>query len=423
TGGPGELQVIAGRDINLGDQLGISSIGNTANTALPDSGADIFVMAGFDGSASYDAFINLYFTADSSYRGEIISFMNQRGFSFAADQFDAALAAFNALGVTQQRSLVMQGFFNEITLSASRAAAEQNNKLDDSDTERYGYSRGLDAIATLFPGSVLERREADEGEITSGNVIVTGGYAYTLDEHPAMQGDVSLTSSRIRTTDDNSDLSVLVPGGKFNVGLASATAEDDGVMTFGKGDINIFALDNVAVNQSRIQALNGGDMSIWSSLGDIDAGRGSKSVLSLPEPVLILDEQQNRIYQEYPAVVQGSGIRSACFDADCSAGNIILAAPAGVIDAGDAGINSAGNLTLATDTVLNAGNIEAGGESVGFSTETSAMGLDLGNLSSAGTDATSTVSGEEAADAFNNAAVAILQVEVMGLEDDDKPAP
>ena len=101
----------------------------------------------------------------------------------------------------------------------------------------------------------------------------------------------------------------------------------------------------------------------------------------------------------------------------------MLAAPAGVIDAGDAGINAAGNLTLATDTVLNAGNIEAGGDSVGFTTETSALGLDLGNLSSAAGDSTSTVAGDDAADAFSNAAVAILQVEVMGLEDDDKPAP
>jgi filamentous hemagglutinin family protein len=426
-GGPGELQVIAGRDIDLGDREGILSVGNNVNPALPDSGADVFVMAGVDGDAAYTDFINRYFTANSAYSTDLIDYMNQRHFSFASDEFDAALAAFYASGVTQQRSLVMQSFFKEITASASRAAAEQNNKLDAGDTERFGYSRGLDAIATLFPASVLERRVANAGETNSGNTIVTGGYAYTLDPIPARHGDVSLISSTISTYDDDSNLNVLIPGGLLNVGLTIATNDSKekpiGLMTFGNSDVNIYTLGDVAVNESRIQSLNGGDMSIWSSLGDIDAGRGAKSVLNKPQPILILDEQQNRIYQEFPAVVQGSGIRGACFDAGCEGGDIVLAAPAGVIDAGDAGINSAGNITLATDTVLNAGNIEAGGDSVGFTTETTAMGLDLGNLSSVGGDSTSTVAGEDAVEAFSNAAVAILQVEVMGLEEDEKDNP
>jgi len=164
-------------------------------------------------------------------------------------------------------------------------------------------------------------------------------------------------------------------------------------------------------------------MSIWSSLGNIDAGRGAKSVLSTPPPRLVIDEQAGSIYQVFDAVVQGSGIRSACFEAGCESGNIVLAAPAGVIDAGDAGINAGGNLILATDTVLNAGNIEAGGDSVGFSTETTAMGLDLGNMANAAGDSSTTLVGDDAAEAFNNAAVAILQVEVMGLESDGTLAP
>ena len=46
-------------------------------------------------------------------------------------------------------------------------------------------------------------------------------------------------------------------------------------------------------------------------------------------------------------------------------GNVDLIAPTGVIDAGDAGIRSAGNLTLAATQVLNASNIAVSGSSAG----------------------------------------------------------
>ena len=46
-------------------------------------------------------------------------------------------------------------------------------------------------------------------------------------------------------------------------------------------------------------------------------------------------------------------------------GSVDLLAPAGVIDAGDAGIRSAGNLTLAATQILNASNIAVSGTSAG----------------------------------------------------------
>ena len=46
-------------------------------------------------------------------------------------------------------------------------------------------------------------------------------------------------------------------------------------------------------------------------------------------------------------------------------GSVDLIAPAGVVDAGDAGIRASGNLTIAATQVLNAGNIAVGGTSTG----------------------------------------------------------
>jgi hypothetical protein len=46
-------------------------------------------------------------------------------------------------------------------------------------------------------------------------------------------------------------------------------------------------------------------------------------------------------------------------------GDVDLIAPTGIIDAGDAGIRVSGNINLAAVTVVNAGNISAGGTSTG----------------------------------------------------------
>jgi hypothetical protein len=46
-------------------------------------------------------------------------------------------------------------------------------------------------------------------------------------------------------------------------------------------------------------------------------------------------------------------------------GDVDLIAPSGIVDAGDAGIRSSGNINIAATQVLNAGNIQSGGASTG----------------------------------------------------------
>jgi len=46
-GGPGSLVVLAGRDVDLGFSAGITTVGATVNPSLPDTGADISVIAGY----------------------------------------------------------------------------------------------------------------------------------------------------------------------------------------------------------------------------------------------------------------------------------------------------------------------------------------------------------------------------------------
>jgi len=419
--GPGELQVLAGRNIDLGDQKGIVANGNNVNPALSNESASLLILAGLGKQgADYISFIDKYFTAESEYSEKLINYMAEHGQAGLA--FNSALAQFKALDEKNQRKFVLNAFSNEYSQSGIRAAQEQNGSV--SDNEIYGYSRGLDAIDTLFPGTVQNRREANEGEVTNGDLIVTGGFAYSItDNNPQYSGNISMVSSAIQVQDNNADIFTFAPGGFVNVGLSVITGKDiieKGIINKGNGEINVFSQGDVSVNQSRIQALNGGDISIWATKGDIDAGKGAKSALTIPPPRLIVDPKSGSVTQVFDAVVQGNGIQTACFDKGCIDGSAILTAPAGVIDAGDAGIRSGGNIFLATNTVVNANQIEAGGNVSGDVGAASALGADLGGLdvNRSGESAATELVAEDASAQYGAGSVAILQVEVMGLSGD-----
>ncbi|MBK7767159.1 MAG: hypothetical protein IPI44_14290 [Sulfuritalea sp.] len=59
-GGPGRLDIIAGRDIDLGTSAGITSRGNLANPYLPDTGAGLRVVAGNAATLDVPAFVDRY---------------------------------------------------------------------------------------------------------------------------------------------------------------------------------------------------------------------------------------------------------------------------------------------------------------------------------------------------------------------------
>ena len=103
-------------------------------------------------------------------------------------------------------------------------------------------------------------------------------------------------------------------------------------MTAGGGDVSVLVRDNVTVNTSRIFTLVKGDETIWSSLGNVDAGRGAKTATSTPVPVYYLDAN-GQVQVDVSSAISGSGILAT--------GTANIAAPKGEINAGDAGIKAA----------------------------------------------------------------------------------
>jgi hypothetical protein len=149
-----------------------------------------------------------------------------------------------------------------------------------------------------------------------------------------------------------------------------------GVLTTQGGAVRSVLSGNFSINQGKVLTAQGGDILIYSAQGSIDAGRGAKTSLSTPPPQRrpILDAEGNEVGVEIviPASAAGSGIQTLSSDPDGlgpavqpPAGDIYLFAPAGKIDAGEAGIRSSGNILVNAQVVLNASDIKAAGASQG----------------------------------------------------------
>ena len=120
-------------------------------------------------------------------------------------------------------------------------------------------------------------------------------------------------------------------------------------------------------------AADGGDILVWATRGDIDAGRGAKTAISAPPPKITFDPQTGAPIIEFPAAFTGSGIQTIATTEGRKPGDVDLFAPRGVVNAGDAGI-VAGNLTIAATAVLGADNIQVSGVAVGVPVDTGGLG-------------------------------------------------
>ena len=236
----------------------------------------------------------------------------------------------------------------EMLFTALRETGRDSNKAESAYAG--DYARGYAALELLFPG------------IGAKNSDGTRHY----------QGDLDLFASRVKT-ERGGDIEFLLPGGELFIGLSNTpdilVNKDNvgnnvlGMVTVADGDIRGFARDDILVNQSRILTVAGGDVLLWSSEGDIDAGKGKKTATAVPPPIVIFDPKTSTFKQELQGAASGSGI-GALSTGGTAAGDVDLIAPNGTVNAGDAGIR-AGNLNIAAQVVLGADNITVSGTSSG----------------------------------------------------------
>ncbi len=81
---------------------------------------------------------------------------------------------------------------------------------------------------------------------------------------------------------------------------------DQGILTEGGGNIQMFAHDSVTLGTSRIFTLRGGNEIIWSSTGDIAAGTSSKTVASAPPTRVSIDPQSADLKNDLAGLATGA---------------------------------------------------------------------------------------------------------------------
>jgi filamentous hemagglutinin family protein len=412
-GGPGRLEVTAGRNIDLGASAGIVSRGNLDNTALSAGGADIQVAAGVGAKGiDYAGTVDRLMEKLAAGKPDDTTLWLARWLAGneTLDETDAlaAVRAVDLLDAESQRTRV-----RDMLYTAIRTAGRDSLKPDS--VYAANYARGYAALELAFPGI--------------GDQDPDGSFKN-------YQGDINLFASRIKT-ENGGNIEFMVPGGGLVVGLSNTpenltdiskiTSSKDkgtlGMVTVADGAIRGFARDDILVNQSRILTVGGGDILLWSSAGDIDAGKGKKTASSVPPPVIKVDADGN-VTQELQGAASGSGI-GALSSGGVAAGDVDLIAPKGTVNAGDAGIR-AGNLNIAAQVVLGADNITVSGTSAGTPVaDTSAITASASGATTAGGgDVSSTLAAmnQSATDAAKSAQAlsnsfkpSFVRVDVLGF--------
>lgn len=179
-------------------------------------------------------------------------------------------------------------------------------------------------------------------------------------------GNILVYGSQYKT-EQGGAVDLMAPKGSVIAGLSSIpfylqskAASENGIFTVRGGEIRVLVGQDFIVNQGRVFTLGGGDITMISQYGNIDAGRGSKTASSAPPPLLTTDASGNTKI-DISGSISGSGIATLKTSEKQASSDVVALAPRGIFDAGDAGVRSTGKVQIEAAVVLNANNITAAG--------------------------------------------------------------
>lgn len=413
--GPGSLLVSAGRTLDLGFSRGIETTGNLTNPALAEQGANILILAGIGegtrqagfltevfgapldplkalpggpGAAQITAADDLVLTALTGLLNQVAQNQLETTDLLGDDASEVQIAALNrsldALLIRLRQAGALAAGPDKIgnqellVTGTSELLPEASQVLTDLLTVDATLADRLNELPEAagqllaMEGFFNELRKSGEeagAAIASGAVVdYSRGFAAIEQLFPAQgnySGDLSLLFSKIYSV-DGGEIDIVVPGGAINAGVnVKPPAADNkgpgglGIVAQGEGELNVFSNGSFLVNASRAMTLGGGDLTAWSSVGDIDAGKGAKSAIAAPAPNITVDSNGN-VKVDFAAAVSGSGIRTVAAGGDTRLANAFLIAPNGEVSAGDAGIDVAGSVIIAAPRVVGLDNIQGG---------------------------------------------------------------
>jgi filamentous hemagglutinin family protein len=322
-GGQGVLEVLAGRNVDLGTGAnlvdgrgkGVTSIGRSKNPFLPFDGAELVVLAGVGGTLGSPAI------------GLASSILDFSGLSGGTPSTELQ-------AITSLKNLFVD------LARIGEAALETND-----------YSEAVKLVDSLF--------------------------------RAAGSGDLQTRARDIRTASGGA-ITIATPGGGVTMAsdIFGNPLTPPGIVTEYGGAISILTNGNVDIGQARIFTLRGGDLTIWSSSGDIAAGNAPKTVVTAPPTRVLIDATSADIQTDLGGLATGGGIGVLAAVEGVEPGAVNLIAPEGTVDAGDAGIRATGDIKIAASAVVNADNISSGGTTAGAPSSPSVAAPNIGGLTS-----------------------------------------
>ncbi|WCM25948.1 filamentous hemagglutinin family protein [Sphingomonas sp. QA11] len=440
-GGPGAFDVEAGRDIRLVNTLGLTptsvanankaglggalstatgivAVGNANNPYLPQEGADVDVIFGVAKGVDNAGFIAAYVdpaVTTPAVQNALVAFMEAWGEGAGIDTglvkdkpsitltTGQAWAQFQALPAAAQ-----QRFNRQILASVLREVGADYN--DPSSPYFHQYARGYQAINTLFPASLGYTANS-----------LNGGAQGALT--PVSTGNLDIRSSTIQTQ-QGGNVNIMGPGGGALVGGNAAppptgkATSTQGVLTLEQGAIDIFTDTSLLLAQSRIFTEQGGAITIWSSNGDVNAGKGAKTTTDVPPPIYVCSTD---FYCTLDArgQVSGAGIATLQTLPGAASASVELIAPRGTVDFGAAGVRSSGNLIVAAQYVVNAANAQVQGQTIGVPTNAVNVSANLAASNSAAAAATQAAEAMQQARRNDQPSIFIVTIDGFGPDSDN----
>jgi filamentous hemagglutinin family protein len=191
--------------------------------------------------------------------------------------------------------------------------------------------RGSYPLASLFGTGEVFEHGADIAITTTGNH--SAGETATGD----LIGDLDMYSSSIASL-AGGNISIFA-GGDVNAGSADFsvnTLSARGIYSTSGGNVSVYAGGNINVNGSRIATYDGGNVTVESLNGDVNAGNGGTGFVGVQQ--YNVNPDTHAVIAE-SATIPGSGILTTTFlDSQNVVGNILVVTPNGNIIASAGGI-------------------------------------------------------------------------------------
>ncbi|KGM39973.1 hypothetical protein JY96_07785 [Aquabacterium sp. NJ1] len=397
--GPGELQVKAGRQMDLVEAGGVRTIGNKYNTELSADSAKITLAAGMAKTLDVDTFAQRFMPAGEVARADLVSYVKQvlqlADTDLPADQaaaYEQALSYYKGFTRENQvafaNAVINKAFIQAYLGSGSDYAQAWQDKAQVLGVPATAYDSTAFA---QFKTNVLMNELKVWGKAAAdvplsldpaANALATAKRQALYDKAFAaidlaglgkgfqFVGDIQIAGSGVQTQGsgdlNTGGIDILTPGGGVLVGLNALTvkqqdqreAKEHGLVTYGGGSIRAMSAGDFLVNAQKAFVVGNGDIMLWSSYGSLDAGRGANTDVTVPPPVAVRNSDGSVSFQ-LPPLTTGSGIGRLKSSEGASVGQVYLNAPNGEIRALDAQIRNegGGEINIGAQVVKGGDNI------------------------------------------------------------------